>query len=340
MPVNINGIPCTLAGGVRETTQTTSTGTYSLDGPATVSGITYRTFVAGVGSGAVTCYTARSGSQFETGIGTVTSGAPATLTRSSILESSNGNGHVIWGAGVKDIMIDAPAALFHSLQEQATAGTFVNRVVSTVRTTTGTFTRDADCMFGFVRIVGGGGAGGGAQATTSIQHSEGGGGGGGEYAEGWFTAAQIGTSQTVTIGAGGTGVSGGTGNSGGTTSFGAVMTALGGAGGDAGPPTDSGNQTEGGLGGSGGAGGTFRIRGDRGGMGVVRQGPTAPAWQGQGLGGASHLSGAANTASGAVTTGQLYGGGGECASNAISQTNSPGGAGAAGICIVIEFCKV
>lgn len=333
MPVNVNGIPCTLAGGVREITQTTGTGTYTLDGAATVSGITYRTFVAGVGSGTVTVYTARLGSQFETGIGTTGAG---TITRASILESSNGNNAVSWGAGVKDIMLDAPAALFHSLQASVDAGTYVNRVVSTVRTTTGTFTRDGDCMFARVQIVAGGGAGGGAQSTSSVQHSEGGGGGGGEYAEGWFTAAQIGTSLTVTIGAGGTGVSGGNGNNGGTTSFGSLMTALGGAGGDVGPATDSSNQNEGGLGGSGGAGGTFRIRGDRGGMGAVRAG----AWQGQCLGGASHLSGAANTASGAVTTGQLYGGGGEGASNAISQTNGPGGAGAAGICIVIEFCKV
>ena len=335
MPVSINGIPVILADGVRETTQTTGAGTYSLNGPATVSGVTYRTFVAGVGSGNVTAYTVRSGGQFEIGIGTVTSGAPATLTRSTILKSSNGNNAVSWGAGTKDIICGAPADLFHSLQVAIDTAAYANRFKTTVLTSSGTFTRDGDCLFAQVRIVGGGGAGGGAQATNA-EHSEGGGGGGSEYAEGWFTAAQIGTSQSVTIGAGGTAVSGGTGNNGGTTSFGSLMTALGGTGGAAGPPTTTSNQTEGGLGGSGGSGGTFRIRGDRGGMGAVRGG----AWQGQGTGGASHLSGAANSASGAVTTGQLYGGGGEGASNATSQANGPGGAGAAGVCIVIEFCRV
>lgn len=335
MPVNVNGIPCTLAGGVRETTQTTGTGTYSLDGAATVSGITYRTFVAGVGSGTVTVYTARVGSQFETGVGTVASGAPATITRSSILESSNGNNAVSWGAGVKDIMIDAPAALFHSLQASVDAGTFVNRVVSTVRTTTGTFTRDADCMFARVQIVAGGGAGGGTAITGPVSHAEGGGGGGGEYAEGWFTAAQIGTSQLVTIGAGGTGVSGANGNTGGTTSFGSLMTAIGGSGGVFGPSTPDNGQSDGGSGGTGGAGGSFRVRGSRGGMGTVR----AALWQGTGTGGGSVLGGGVSSSGEVPVTGGLYGGGGSGNSESQSQAAGPGGAGAAGICIVIEFCK-
>lgn len=335
MPITINGISVILADGVRETTTTAGAGTYSLDGAAIVSGVTYRTFVEGVGSGNVTCYTVRAGSQYEIGIGTVTS-APPTLSRSVILKSSNANNPVVWGAGTKDIMIGAPAELFHSLQTAVDAGPYVNRVVSTLRTTTGTFTRDADCLYAFVRIVAGGGAGGGTALTGGTEHAEGGGGGGAEYAEGWFTAAQIGTSQTVTIGAGGTGVTGANGNNGGTTSFGALMTALGGAGGDVGAATAASNQAEGGLGGSGGSGGILRIRGDRGGMGAVRNG----AWQGQGYGGASHLSGSASSASGLVTVGQLYGGGGVGDSNSVSSAAGPGGTGALGVFIAIEFCKV
>ena len=65
MPITVNGISAILADGIRETTQTTGTGTYSLDGASTVEGITYRTFVAGVGSGNSTVYTCRTGSQFE-----------------------------------------------------------------------------------------------------------------------------------------------------------------------------------------------------------------------------------------------------------------------------------
>ena len=97
MPVNINGISVTLGDGIRETTGTPGAGTYSLDGAATVSGITYRTFVAVLGSDTVTLYTVRLGSQFEIGIGTVTAGAPPTLTRSSIVRSSNGNNARILG---------------------------------------------------------------------------------------------------------------------------------------------------------------------------------------------------------------------------------------------------
>src|SRR5690606_38661179 len=107
---------CTLADGVRETTQTTGTGTYSLDGAATVDGITYRTFAAGIGNGVRTVYEVRMGDEFETGIGTVTAGSPSTLSRDTILESSNSNNAVNWGAGIKDVVIAPVAAMFDALQ--------------------------------------------------------------------------------------------------------------------------------------------------------------------------------------------------------------------------------
>lgn len=119
MPITVNGISCILAGGVRETADATGTGTYNLRGARTVDGITYRTVVAGIGSGNRSTFTARLGSSFETFIGTVTAGTPAQLTRDQILESSNSNNAVNWGVSdTLDLILDAAAAAFHSLQAQ------------------------------------------------------------------------------------------------------------------------------------------------------------------------------------------------------------------------------
>ena len=336
MPVTVSGISAILADGVRETTQTTGAGTYSLDGAAVVEGITYRTFVAGVGSGNSTVYTVRSGSQFEIGIGTVTSGAPATLTRSVILKSSNSNNAVSWGVGVKDVIIDCPSDVLHSLQAQLDNA--LTRIKTTVFTASGTFTTDADCLFAHARGVSGGGAGGGAAATSVGEVSEGGGGGGGEYAEGFFTAAQLGASKVVTIGAGGTGVSASTGNSGGTTSLGSLITMLGGGGGARQGPSSADFTFPGGGGGTGGSGGFFRIPGSNGGPPSARAGRRECMCHG----GPSHLSGSRthDGDAGAGKIGLSYGGGGSGASNGgAGFPAAAGGAGAAGILIIVEYCK-
>lgn len=101
----------------------------------------------------------------------------------------------------------------------------------TVFTSSGTFTPDANMLECEVWAWGGGGAGGGAAATAAGQTSVAGGGHGGAFAMARLTAAQIGASKAVTIGAGGTGVNGGTGGTGGTTTLGALVSAVGGAGG-------------------------------------------------------------------------------------------------------------
>jgi len=340
MPITIGGFTILLADRVKETTQTTGSGSYTLDGAATG----FRTFVAGIGNGNRTTYTAVLGANWETGIGTVTAGAPATLSRDDVLASSNANNAVSWGAGVKDIFCDVAAAAVEALQANFEA-TAVNRAKTTTFTASGTFTTDADCMFAMVRIVGGGGAGGGTPATNAFSSAEGGGGGGGEYAEGWFTAVQLGASQTVTIGAGGTGVSNGTGNTGGTTSFGALMTAIGGAGGAAGAASNGDSGTFGGMGGTGGTGGSFRVRGGSGTMGLTRKysiwpGPTDSGIRAQqGLGGSSVFGHPLHNPE-TPAIGQLYGSGGNGSSEAASQGAQAGGAGAAGICIVVEFCRI
>lgn len=335
MPVTVSGISAILADGIRETTQTTGTGTYSLDGATTISGITYRSFVTGVGSGNSTVYTCRSGSQFEIGIGTVTTGAPATLTRSVILRSSNSNNAVSWGAGTRDIFVDCTSDVLHSLQTQL--DNTMTRVKTTAFTSSGTFTTDADCLFALVRGVAGGGAGGGARATAAAQSSEGSGGGGGEYAEGFFTASLLGASKTVTIGAGGTGVSAANGNVGGTTSLVTLMTMIGGSGGLVHGPSGGDFNAGGGVGGTGGTGGFLRIPGSDGFSMAIRGGLRASMPHG----GASHLSGirSHDGSDGAGQLGRNYGGGGTGASRGASAAAAVGGNGAPGILTVIEYCK-
>jgi hypothetical protein len=105
----------------------------------------------------------------------------------------------------------------------------ITSVATQIFTSSGMYTPTAGMIYCFVEMLGGGGAGGGA-GTSPTYNSMGGGGGAGEYCRSLFTAATIGSSQTITIGAGVTGVAAATGNDGGTTSIGTLMTALGGQG--------------------------------------------------------------------------------------------------------------
>jgi hypothetical protein len=162
------------------------------------------------------------------------------------------------------------------------------------------------------------------------------GGGGGEYSEKWILAASLGTSETVTIGAGGAGgTSGNTGTSGGNTTFGSLCTAIGGAGGGGRASTTSSNAATGGLGGTGGTA-DFRVKGGGGGAGTAAAGTTEMGMPG--LGGASVVGPMARGSRGGAgitgDAGTLYGGGGCGAVNGPSASARAGAAGAAGICIV------
>ena len=98
-------------------------------------------------------------------------------------------------------------------------------------TTSGTYTPTVGTRQFLVHCVGGGGAGGGA--SNGINKSCGAGGGSGGIRTGLFNIVP-GSTGTVTIGSGGTGVSAGTGNSGNDSTFvydGATLTGNGGAGG-------------------------------------------------------------------------------------------------------------
>lgn len=95
-----------IADRVRETSVSTGTGNFTLDGAVTG----YQTFDAVLDSADTTYYTIASqgGSEWEVGIGTFT--APATLARTTILSSSNGGSIVTFSAGSKDVFISLPAS--------------------------------------------------------------------------------------------------------------------------------------------------------------------------------------------------------------------------------------
>lgn len=205
-------------------------------------------------------------------------------------------------------------------------------------TTSGTYTPTAGMKYCIVEVVGGGGAGGGCPTTGSGQYSGGAGGGGGEYAKGIYNSVTIGSSQIVTIGSGGLGVIGANGNSGNTTSFGSLITANGGAAGQAAGPNSQ--IVSGGYpGGSGGSGGYFRTPGN----------PSGPIYYDfYSVGGVIAASNGGSSFYGTSGIFQFggnnggngggYGGGGSGTVNGPSSGISyKGGNGSSGICIVTEF---
>lgn len=94
-----------VADRIQETSTTTGTGTYSLDGAATG----FQAFST-LGAGTTTSYFATDDTNWEVGIGTVGTG-PATLARTTILASSNSGSAVNWGSGTRRIYCSLPAAM-------------------------------------------------------------------------------------------------------------------------------------------------------------------------------------------------------------------------------------
>ncbi len=98
---------------------------------------------------------------------------------------------------------------------------------SQVFTSNGTYTPNASASQAIVEVCAGGGAGGGATATSSSASAGYGGQSGGYCRFLWSSLS----SQSVTIGGAGSGISGNPGGSGGNTVFGSVATCNGGTGG-------------------------------------------------------------------------------------------------------------
>ncbi|OAM77688.1 glycine-rich domain-containing protein [Devosia elaeis] len=201
-----------------------------------------------------------------------------------------------------------------------------------VFTSSGTWTKPAGCAAVRVRVVGAGGGGGGVTGGASQAAAAGGGGGGG-YAEKWITSA-LGATETVTIGAAGTGGAAGAnnGNAGGATSFGAHVIANGGGGGTAMTAGTSATTGAPGAGGAG-SGGDLNVPGSPGDRGIRSSDSVIVGARG----GDSQLGyGAQNQGNNAGSNGTGYGAGGGGAAT-ISDTNRAGGNGTAGVVIVEEY---
>jgi hypothetical protein len=93
---------------VKESSTTTGTGTFDLDG--VVSG--FEGFVAGIGTGNTTYYTIfnQGTTEWEVGRGTVTDATPDTLARTTVISSSNGDAAVDFASGTKDVFCTLPAS--------------------------------------------------------------------------------------------------------------------------------------------------------------------------------------------------------------------------------------
>lgn len=217
----------------------------------------------------------------------------------------------------------------------------IDKIALQIFLTSGTYTPTTGMKYCIIQVVGAGGGGGGAATTNGSQFAAAGGGGAGESAYSVFTAASIGVSKTVTVGAAGLAGTAGanTGGTGGTTSVGSTLiSAIGGSGGAGGAATATGATTSGGAGGQGGTGVTVDGFGAAGGQGLA--GPVQ-AFLFSGFGASSVLGGGGapvvNTAGATAATG---GSGGSGGSLVINQTQVAGGAGGGGAVIITEYCSV
>jgi len=251
---------------------------------------------------------------------------PASIATSTYNSATAANVVPVTGGGgtIDDDFI--PSTIAHSLSLSG-SGSISNIASTTVyaTTTTGTWTKPANLKFLIVEVVGGGGAGEGFTSNSTTAY---GGGGGGGYCKKVIPAAAVGTTETVTIGAGGTGATT-SGGSGGNSSFGSHCTGTGGVGA---------SSSAGGAG-SIGTGGDLNLTGQTGGAPLFAG--TTPVVSVSGVGGnslfgygAPSVLGSANAA-GTNASATQYGSGGSGATNSSgSATDQVGGNGAPGLVVI------
>lgn len=207
-------------------------------------------------------------------------------------------------------------------------------------TSTGTYTPSTGMLYCIAEVVGSGAGGGGSNNSGASNARGGAGGGAGSYARALLTAAQIGASKAVTIGAGGTAgnTSGSGGGNGGDCSLGVLCVGKGGTGG-AGCTTDN-TTAAGGAGGVAGTGDVTIPGGD--GQGSNLNANTVYSWGGFGgvsVFGPGTTSAFIKAATQTGTNGKVYGSGASGGINVNGGGGTAGGVGAAGILIITEFCS-
>lgn len=210
-------------------------------------------------------------------------------------------------------------------------------VVTTVVTSSATYTKPANLKFLGIEVQGGGGAGGGNPALAVSQGAASGGGGSGGYTYSFLPASSIPASVAMTIGAAGAPLLAGAGGAGGNSGFGLLGTGNGGTGGSMTGAVAALTYASPGSGG-GTANGQININGQRAQNGTAYL--NSASFHMGGSGGSSLLGLAgggliAGTSPGMAATG--FGAGGSGSLAGASQPASAGGAGGPGVVILTEY---
>lgn len=319
---------------------------YLVTGPSTISPSPYsETFFPGNAAGQAPYPATYEGAAALNGFIVANGPVSPIAVRTSLgifnnITDPTGSGALVFAASptLSGVPLSPTAAANTNTTQIATTA-FVNTAIRVVKkqvfTSSGTYTPSTGIQYAIIECLGAGGGGGGvanagATATNNAQ-----GGGAGSYSRTYASAASIGASQTVTIGAAGAaGASGANaGGNGGDTSVGSLCIGKGGSGGG----TTTGSPGAGGVAGTGdftatGAPG-FSMMSYSTTIAFTAQ-YTAPGGSSVFGGGAISL-GTGTTSAGAAATGYGSGGGGASSINA-SGANA-GGAGTAGVVIVTEY---
>lgn len=219
----------------------------------------------------------------------------------------------------------------------------INKVVSQVFTSNGTYTPTTGMVYCAVELVGSGGGSGGTTGAAGQSAASGGGGGGG-FCRKVYTAANIGANASVVIGA--AGAAGASGNNAGgnaaSSTFtpagtGVTLTAGGGTGGGGCASSATvGNSSAGGAGGTG-TNGDVNVTGGFGVPGIVISGAASLTLPGNGGGVGGGFGVGQNCQQLNATTAVINYGNGACGTPNIGGANAVGLIGATGICYIREF---
>ncbi len=249
----------------------------------------------------------------------------ALLTSIAALSATLTTGNVIVGSGLGTVAV----------------GNRLATAKLTVWAASTTYTADANLIVALLGVVGGGAGGGGCANSSAGSEGSGGGGGGGSTSLALKTAAQIGASQTVTIGAVANGGTAGNNNgtAGNDTSIGALCIGKGGSAGGGAAANTGGSSGAGGVAGTG----DILIPGAAGGRGMnstivsfgILSGNGGSSGMGFGAGGRLAVGGGDTTG----LNGSNYGGGGSGGVSANAAGAAAGGNGAQGLAFALEFVR-